>query len=116
MLNAASDESFSHSAAPSPDWFEFVPEISPTSKDIVITKKQWEHFVGPISNSSCGGVEWTRSCSVELQPILALRAQHGLPTILIPADFCWGRDGLQFWGTAQRNCEVYIQKFLDIRF
>lgn len=46
MLNVASDESFSHSAAPSPDWFEFVPEISPTSKDIVITKKQWGTFCG----------------------------------------------------------------------
>jgi len=46
MLNAASDESFSHSTAPSPDWFEFVPEISPTSKDIVITKKQWGTFCG----------------------------------------------------------------------
>src|SRR5664280_649060 len=43
------------------------------------SKNSGEHFMGPISNSSCGGVEWTRSCSVELQPILVLRAQHGSP-------------------------------------
>src|SRR5665647_464413 len=73
-------------------------------------KSSGGHFVGPISNSSCGSVEWTRSCSVELQPVLALRAQHGLLTIRIPADFCRGSDGLQFRGTAQRSCKVYIQK------
>jgi hypothetical protein len=57
MLNAANDGSFSHSAAPSPDWFEFVPEISPTSKDIVITKKQWGTFCGTDLELSCGSVE-----------------------------------------------------------
>ena len=46
ILNPESDESFSHPAPPSPDWTEFVPEIAPTSKDIVITKKQWGAFYG----------------------------------------------------------------------
>jgi len=46
ILNPESDESFSHPATPSPDWSEFVPEIAPTSKDIVITKKQWRAFYG----------------------------------------------------------------------
>ncbi len=46
ILNPESDESFSHPAIPSPDWSEFVPEIAPTSKDIVITKKQWGAFYG----------------------------------------------------------------------
>jgi nicotinamidase-related amidase len=46
MLNVASDESFSRPASLSPDWYEFVPEIAPTSKDIVITKKQWGAFYG----------------------------------------------------------------------
>jgi len=80
ILNPESDESFSHPATPSPDWSEFVPEIAPTSKDIVITKKQWEHFMEPISNYSYGDVGLIRSCSVELQQILALRVQQGLPT------------------------------------
>jgi nicotinamidase-related amidase len=46
MLNVISDESFSHPSAPSSDWAEFVPEIAPTSNDIVITKKQWGAFYG----------------------------------------------------------------------
>jgi nicotinamidase-related amidase len=46
MLNVISDESFSRSSAPSPDWAEFVPEIAPTPKDTVITKKQWGAFYG----------------------------------------------------------------------
>jgi hypothetical protein len=79
ILNPESDESFSHPAPLSPDWSEFVPEIAPTSKDIVITKKQWEHFMEPISNYSYGDVGLIRSCSVELQQISALRAQQGLP-------------------------------------
>ena len=40
MLNVISDESFSRPSAPSPDWTEFVPEIAPTPKDIIIDKKQ----------------------------------------------------------------------------
>jgi nicotinamidase-related amidase len=46
MLNVLSDESLLSSSAPSPDWSEFVPEMSPTSKDIVISKKQWGAFYG----------------------------------------------------------------------
>jgi nicotinamidase-related amidase len=46
ILNPESDEPFSHHAIPSPDWSEFVPEIAPTSSDIVITKKQWGAFYG----------------------------------------------------------------------
>jgi nicotinamidase-related amidase len=46
MLNVISDESFSRTSAPSPDWAEFVPEIAPTPKDTVITKKQWGAFYG----------------------------------------------------------------------
>ena len=45
-LNVLSDESFPSSTAPSPDWSEFVPEISPSSTDIVITKRQWGAFYG----------------------------------------------------------------------
>jgi len=46
MLKVLSDESFSSSSALSPDWSEFVPEMSPTSKDIVIVKRQWGAFYG----------------------------------------------------------------------
>jgi nicotinamidase-related amidase len=46
MLKVLSDESFLSSLSPSPDWSEFVPEMSPTSKDIVITKRQWGAFYG----------------------------------------------------------------------
>lgn len=46
MLNVLSDESFSRPSAFSPDWSEFVPEISPTPKDIVIAKRQWGAFYG----------------------------------------------------------------------
>jgi nicotinamidase-related amidase len=46
MLNVLSDESFLSYSTPSPDWSEFVPEMSPTSKDIVISKKQWGAFYG----------------------------------------------------------------------
>jgi len=46
MLNVISDESFSRPSAPSPDWTEFVPEIAPTPKDIIIDKKQWGAFYG----------------------------------------------------------------------
>jgi nicotinamidase-related amidase len=46
ILNVISDESFSRPSAPSPDWAEFVSEIAPTPKDIVIAKKQWGAFYG----------------------------------------------------------------------
>lgn len=46
MLNVLSDESFSSSSVPSPDWSEFVPEISPTSTDVIIVKRQWGAFYG----------------------------------------------------------------------
>lgn len=45
-LKVVSDESFSRPEALHPDWFEFVPEIAPTSMDIVITKRQWGAFYG----------------------------------------------------------------------
>lgn len=44
-LKVISDVSFSRPAH-SPDWAEFVPEITPTSSDIVITKRQWGAFYG----------------------------------------------------------------------
>ncbi len=43
-------------------------------------KSNGEHFTEPISNSSYGDMGLIRSCSVELQQILALRVQQGLPT------------------------------------
>jgi nicotinamidase-related amidase len=46
LLKVVSDESFSRPDAQSPDWSEFVPEIAPTPKDIVIAKKQWGAFYG----------------------------------------------------------------------
>jgi nicotinamidase-related amidase len=46
MLNVISDESFSRPSAPSPHWAEFVSEIAPTPKDIIIDKKQWGAFYG----------------------------------------------------------------------
>jgi len=46
MLNATSDNSSSNPVAPPPQWSEFVPEIAPTSTDIIITKKQWGAFYG----------------------------------------------------------------------
>lgn len=46
MLNVISDESFSRTSTPSLDWAEFVPEIAPTPKDIIIAKKQWGAFYG----------------------------------------------------------------------
>ena len=46
MLNVISDESFSRPTLPSQDWAEFVPEIAPTPKDIIIDKKQWGAFYG----------------------------------------------------------------------
>jgi len=46
MLNVTSDNSSSNPIAPPPEWSKFVPEIAPTSTDIIITKKQWGAFYG----------------------------------------------------------------------
>jgi nicotinamidase-related amidase len=46
MLNVISDQTFSRPMPPSPDWAEFVPELTPTPKDVVITKRQWGAFYG----------------------------------------------------------------------
>jgi len=45
-LNVISDQAFSRPFPPSNDWTDFVPEISPTPSDIVITKRQWGAFYG----------------------------------------------------------------------
>ncbi len=45
-LNVISDQTFSRPTPPSSDWAEFVPELTPTPKDIVITKRQWGAFYG----------------------------------------------------------------------
>jgi nicotinamidase-related amidase len=70
MLKVISDESFFRPEALRPDWFEFVPEITPTSIDIVITKRQWGEFMEPILSFSCGGVGWIRSYYAGLQRTL----------------------------------------------
>jgi nicotinamidase-related amidase len=44
-LKVISDLSFVR-PAPAADWFEFVPEITPTPSDVVITKRQWGAFYG----------------------------------------------------------------------
>src|SRR5271157_5175241 len=46
MLNVVSDQTFSRPLPASPDWTEFVPELTPTPSDVVITKKQWGAFYG----------------------------------------------------------------------
>jgi len=46
MLNVISDQTFSRPLAVSPDWDEFVPELTPTPSDVVITKRQWGAFYG----------------------------------------------------------------------
>ncbi len=46
MLNVISDQTFSRPQAASPDWTEFVPELTPMSSDVVITKRQWGAFYG----------------------------------------------------------------------
>lgn len=46
MLKVISDESFPSTIAQSPEWSEFVPELTPASTDIVITKRQWGAFYG----------------------------------------------------------------------
>ncbi len=45
-LKVISDVTFSRPAPPSPDWTEFVPELTPTASDVVITKRQWGAFYG----------------------------------------------------------------------
>jgi nicotinamidase-related amidase len=45
-LNVTSDNFSSNPADPPSEWSEFVPEIAPTSTDIIITKKQWGAFYG----------------------------------------------------------------------
>jgi nicotinamidase-related amidase len=46
MLHAISDQTFSRPLPASPDWTEFVPELTPTPSDVVITKRQWGAFYG----------------------------------------------------------------------
>ncbi len=46
MLNVISDVSFSRPIPVSPDWSEFVPELTPMPSDVVITKRQWGAFYG----------------------------------------------------------------------
>ena len=45
MLNVISDQTFSRPLPASSDWTEFVPELTPTPSDLVITKRQWGAFV-----------------------------------------------------------------------
>ena len=46
MLNVISDQTFSRPLPASPDWAEFVPELTPAPSDVVITKRQWGAFYG----------------------------------------------------------------------
>jgi nicotinamidase-related amidase len=46
MLNVISDQTFSRPSPASSDWTEFVPELTPTPSDVVITKRQWGAFYG----------------------------------------------------------------------
>jgi len=46
MLYVMSDQTFSRPLPASPDWAEFVPELTPTPSDVVITKRQWGAFYG----------------------------------------------------------------------
>jgi len=46
MLNVISDQTFSRPSPASPDWAEFVPELTPTPSDVVIAKRQWGAFYG----------------------------------------------------------------------
>ncbi len=46
MLNVISDQTFSRPPSVSPDWSEFVPELTPVPSDVVIAKKQWGAFYG----------------------------------------------------------------------
>ena len=46
MLKTLSDESFQRPANMSPDWADFVAEMTPQPNDIVIAKRQWGAFYG----------------------------------------------------------------------
>ena len=46
MLHVISDQTFSRPQPASPDWGEFVPELTPTPSDVVIAKRQWGAFYG----------------------------------------------------------------------
>ena len=46
MLNVISDQTFTRPLPASPDWAEFVPELTPTPSDVVIAKRQWGAFYG----------------------------------------------------------------------
>jgi nicotinamidase-related amidase len=46
MLHIISDQTFSRPQPASPDWTEFVSELTPTPSDVVITKRQWGAFYG----------------------------------------------------------------------
>jgi nicotinamidase-related amidase len=46
VLHAISDQKFSRPQPASPDWTEFVPELTPSPSDVVITKRQWGAFYG----------------------------------------------------------------------
>ena len=46
MLHVISDQTFSRPQPASPDWAEFVSELTPTPSDVVITKRQWGAFYG----------------------------------------------------------------------
>ena len=45
-LKVVSDEAFPGREPMSPDWSEFVPEMTPMPSDVVITKRQWGAFYG----------------------------------------------------------------------
>ncbi len=45
-LKVVSDEAFSGREPMPSDWSEFVPEMTPTPSDVVITKRQWGAFYG----------------------------------------------------------------------
>jgi nicotinamidase-related amidase len=45
-LNVISDQTFSRPIPASPDWAEYVPELTPIPSDIVTTKRQWVAFTG----------------------------------------------------------------------
>jgi nicotinamidase-related amidase len=45
-LNPAADQSARSSAAPLPDWMEFIPELDRQPGDVTIFKRQWGAFYG----------------------------------------------------------------------
>jgi nicotinamidase-related amidase len=46
MLSVICDRTFSRLEVASPDWSDFVPELTPGPSDVVITKRQWGAFYG----------------------------------------------------------------------